>query len=216
MSAQHKDQMPALPEPFMDLHSATVRNAWVAQMHDYARAYAAALRDRIAELEADLAARQPVVAEPVANIYAEARECRACEHIGINDSSATLAACDNCEWSGPSPKEDHCPGCDEDGTMMAACPKCGALYRLLAEAKLPLPPAAAPQPATVKADVTDEWIKQIANATFEQVGEMPDDVVDGDTWDRCFARNVLAGARSLRSQQGPQAARREVQQEVKE
>ncbi|WP_232482026.1 hypothetical protein [Achromobacter denitrificans] len=70
---------------------------------------------------------------PVADMYVEARECGACGHVGINDSSDTLAACKNCDWSGDSPKEDHCPGCAQNGTMTAACPKCGSQYSLLAD-----------------------------------------------------------------------------------
>ncbi|MGY6271053.1 hypothetical protein ACXIUT_15280 [Achromobacter denitrificans] len=69
---------------------------------------------------------------PVADTYVEALECSACGHVGINDSSDTLAACKNCDWSGASPKEDHCPGCAQDGTMTAACPNCGGQYSLLA------------------------------------------------------------------------------------
>lgn len=71
-------------------------------------------------------------AEP-SKLYVEARECSSCLHVGINDSSDTLAACHSCDWSGPSPAEDHCPGCDQDGCMGSACPKCGAIYKLLAE-----------------------------------------------------------------------------------
>ena len=73
---------------------------------------------------------------PVADTYVEARECGACGHVGINDSSDTQAACKNCNWSGDSPKEDHCPGCAQNGTMTAACPKCGSQYSLLAERTL--------------------------------------------------------------------------------
>jgi hypothetical protein len=80
------------------------------------------------------------IAEPAGHIYAECRECQSCGHIGINDASDSLAACTNCDWSGDSPKEDHCPGCESDGTMTAACPKCGARYNLLADAELPVTP----------------------------------------------------------------------------
>ena len=74
-------------------------------------------------------------AEP-SKLYVEARECSSCLHVGINDSSDTLAACHSCDWNGPSPAEDHCPGCDQDGCMGAACPKCGAIYKLLAETNI--------------------------------------------------------------------------------
>jgi len=70
---------------------------------------------------------------PVAATYVETRECAECNHVGINDSSDTQAACTQCDWSGDSPKDDHCPGCARDGTMTAACPKCGGQYRLLAD-----------------------------------------------------------------------------------
>lgn len=69
-------------------------------------------------------------------VYVEARQCGHCEHIGINDSSDTDAACSACGWTGTSPVEDHCPECDAKGTMSAACPKCGSEYSLLAEANL--------------------------------------------------------------------------------
>lgn len=71
-----------------------------------------------------------------ATVYVEAHECQKCGHAGINDAHATDAACGLCEWSGPSPVEDKCPGCGEDGTMMSACPKCGSMYRLVAGADI--------------------------------------------------------------------------------
>ena len=79
-------------------------------------------------------------------VRAEAREC-SCGHVGINDSHATLAACNHCEWSGPSPKEDHCPECERDGTMCLACPECGGLYRLIAECDISVDRAALTQGA---------------------------------------------------------------------
>lgn len=69
--------------------------------------------------------------------HVECRECRNCAHVGINDESETQAACHSCEWSGDSPQEDKCPGCGDVNCMAAACPKCGALYHLLAEADVP-------------------------------------------------------------------------------
>lgn len=76
--------------------------------------------------------------------YVEARECGACGHVGINDSSDTQAACKNCDWSGDSPTQDHCPGCAQNGTMTAACPKCGSQYRLLADSTICAVLASAP------------------------------------------------------------------------
>lgn len=81
---------------------------------------------------------------PVADTYVEARECGACGHVGINDSSDTQAACKNCDWSGDSPKEDHCPGCAQNGTMTAACPECGGQYGLLADRTISAALASAP------------------------------------------------------------------------
>lgn len=90
---------------------------------------------------APLSSYEPEGEAPQAVAHAEARECSSCGHIGINDSSDTLAACHNCDWSGPSPAEDHCPGCAQGSCMGAACPKCGAIYKLLAEAKIAAPAA---------------------------------------------------------------------------
>lgn len=84
-------------------------------------------------------------AAPSATLYAEARECPDCGHIGINDDNGT-SACTHCDWSGPSPAEDHCPGCGRDGTMTSACPECGHRTTLLAEAHLPIPAQQAAQP----------------------------------------------------------------------
>lgn len=89
--------------------------------------------------------------EPAATLYVEVRECPECQHVGINDDDGT-AACTCCDWHGPSPTEDHCPGCGSDGTMTAACSKCGHRATLLASATLPVCGAAptaqaAPAPA---------------------------------------------------------------------
>jgi hypothetical protein len=71
-------------------------------------------------------------------VHVECRECRSCQHVGINDATDTKAACHNCDWSGPTPSEDHCPGCAATNCMGASCPKCGALYSLLAETGMAL------------------------------------------------------------------------------
>lgn len=80
--------------------------------------------------------------------YIEVRECSDCGHIGINDADGTKAACNTCEWQGESPVEDKCPGCNTEGTMTTACPKCGARTSLIAETTLQTeaatPAAAAP------------------------------------------------------------------------
>lgn len=89
-----------------------------------------------------------------AAIFVEARECTHCRHIGINDADEKLSACVSCDWSGPSPIEDHCAGCGRDGTMTAACPKCGSEYELIAEADI----AAAPQqPVAASEPVDGGW-----------------------------------------------------------
>jgi hypothetical protein len=72
-------------------------------------------------------------------LYVEARQCTECGHVGINDDT-DVAACNSCDWRGPSPVKDHCPGCGSDGTMTTACPECGARSILLAEAHLPIDP----------------------------------------------------------------------------
>ena len=86
-------------------------------------------------------------AEPGSSIYAECRECEDCCHIGINDSHDKDEACKSCGWSGPRPSHDKCPGCHAEGTMTAACPKCGGAYRLLNDGYISvdaaIPPAAA-------------------------------------------------------------------------
>jgi len=97
----------------------------------------------LAELSALKA--QQVGQEPV---YVECRECSGCGHVGINDSLDTHSACSRCAWIGPSPAEDKCPGCAAENVMSAACPKCGCIYRLLADAEI-----TAPQPAPAQ-DVT--------------------------------------------------------------
>lgn len=67
----------------------------------------------------------------------ECRECNDCGHVGINDAHAPDAACHSCDWSGPSPVEDKCPGCGDTNCMGAACPDCSSLYRLIASTELP-------------------------------------------------------------------------------
>lgn len=90
-------------------------------------------------------------AVPVESRY-ECRECDNCGHAGINDASTTEGACFSCEWSGPEPVEDKCPGCGDEGCMTAACPKCGARYRLVAELE------SATSPDEPVASVPDGWL----------------------------------------------------------
>ncbi|HHW2841211.1 TPA: hypothetical protein ACUUB5_004094 [Pseudomonas aeruginosa] len=76
--------------------------------------------------------------------YAEARQCVNCRHIGINDA-ADYAACHDCNWTGPEPDEDKCPGCAGENCMAAACPECGGRYDLVAEANITAPAGQVPQ-----------------------------------------------------------------------
>ena len=71
--------------------------------------------------------------------YVECRECTDCGHVGINDAHQTDATCAMCDWSGPSPVEDQCPGCGKENAMGAACPKCSGRYRILAETHVAAP-----------------------------------------------------------------------------
>lgn len=76
-------------------------------------------------------------------IYVEVRECEGCNHIGIDDAHSTLGACHECDWSGPEPVEDKCPGCGRENVIAAACPDCGSRYVLAASKEFDVP---APQP----------------------------------------------------------------------
>ncbi|MDP9557808.1 UNVERIFIED_ORG: hypothetical protein J2W65_003456 [Pseudomonas parafulva] len=80
---------------------------------------------------------------PKQRIYVEVRECEGCNHIGIDDEHKTLGACHECDWSGPEPVEDKCPGCERENVMAAACPDCGSRYVLAASKEFEVP---APQP----------------------------------------------------------------------
>jgi len=63
--------------------------------------------------------------------YVEVRQCDECLHSGLNDAATGEAACHDCDWTGPDPAADKCPGCQSENCMAAACPKCGARYVLL-------------------------------------------------------------------------------------
>lgn len=90
------------------------------------------------------------VGVPDGSIYVECRQCDVCQHGGINDAAAGLAACHDCDWTGPDPVEDKCPGCQSENCMAAACPKCGSRYVLVASEDI-----AAPATPTVKAEQPD-------------------------------------------------------------
>ncbi|HGN3088440.1 TPA: hypothetical protein ACKR7X_005668, partial [Pseudomonas aeruginosa] len=72
-------------------------------------------------------------------VYVEARQCDECQHGGINDSATGVAACHECDWTGPEPEEDRCPGCQRENCMAAACPQCGARYVLVASEEIAAP-----------------------------------------------------------------------------
>ncbi|WP_409487915.1 hypothetical protein ACK1U3_18390 [Pseudomonas promysalinigenes] len=81
-------------------------------------------------------------------IYVEVRECEGCNHIGIDDAHSTLGACHECEWSGPEPVEDKCPGCGRVNVIAAACPDCGSRYVLAASKEFEVP-AQQPHPEPI-------------------------------------------------------------------
>ncbi|WP_259364452.1 hypothetical protein [Pseudomonas aeruginosa] len=102
------------------------------------------------ELSAKIAAQRDAALARVAElengtVYVEARQCDECQHGGINDSADGLAACHDCDWTGPEPDEDKCPGCHRENCMAAACPECGGRYELVADANIAAPPAQAGQ-----------------------------------------------------------------------
>lgn len=99
---------------------------------------------RIEKLEAERDAALARVAElERGKVYVEARQCDECQHGGINDSATGVAACHECDWTGPEPEEDRCPGCQRENCMAAACPQCGARYVLVASEEIAAPVAQA-------------------------------------------------------------------------
>jgi hypothetical protein len=110
--------------------------------------------------------------------YIECRECSECQHVGINDAGQHIAACNHCPWYGPSPAEDKCPACSRIGTMGAACPRCGALYNLIAEKSITAPQGAAPSQPNIAHRLTDaeladpEYVRAYVDECFEALEEM--------------------------------------------
>ncbi len=117
-----------------------------------------ALQNEIREREAEIARLDGLVSGHTAErdaalarvaelergkVYVEARQCDECQHGGINDSATGVAACHECDWTGPEPEEDRCPGCQRENCMAAACPQCGARYVLVASEEIAAPVAQA-------------------------------------------------------------------------
>lgn len=119
--------------------------------------------------------------------YAEARMCANCWHIGINDA-ADYAACHDCNWTGPEPDEDKCPGCAGENCMAAACPECGGRYDLVAEANITAPAGQVPQ---AWLDVQAERRRQI---TAEGWTPEHDDAHSHGQMARAAACYALAGS----------------------
>ncbi|EOG9914301.1 hypothetical protein ACLMR0_003990 [Pseudomonas aeruginosa] len=119
--------------------------------------------------------------------YAEARMCANCRHIGINDA-ADYAACHDCNWTGPEPDEDKCPGCAGENCMAAACPECGGRYDLVAEANITAPAGQVPQ---AWLDVQAERRRQI---TAEGWTPEHDDLYCAAELPRAAAAYILNGA----------------------
>ncbi|WPK40563.1 hypothetical protein Paride_0333 [Pseudomonas phage Paride] len=113
--------------------------------------------DEIDRLRAERdAALARVVELERGKVYVEARQCDECQHSGINDSATGVAACHECDWTGPEPEEDKCPGCQRENCMAAACPQCGARYVLVASEEIAAPVAQAQH------SVPEEWRDMLA------------------------------------------------------
>ncbi|HCF6943973.1 TPA: hypothetical protein NIJ01_006212 [Pseudomonas aeruginosa] len=140
-----------------------------------------ALQNEIREREAEIARLDGLVSGRTAErdaalarvaelergkVYVEARQCDECQHGGINDSATGVAACHECDWTGPEPEEDRCPGCQRENCMAAACPQCGARYVLVASEEIAAPVAQAQHsvPGNAAALVRAEAKKYSLNA----------------------------------------------------
>ena len=114
---------------------------------DYERTFAFQawrhLYPQLMAARAALAQPSPAPELERSTVYVEARQCDECQHGGINDSADGLAACHDCDWTGPDPAEDKCPGCQRENCMAAACPQCGARYVLVASEEIAAPVAQA-------------------------------------------------------------------------
>ena len=95
--------------------------------------------DEIAKLGQLYTHPAPAVQKDGAKVHIEVRECEGCNHIGIDDAHSALAACHECDWSGPEPVEDKCPACDRENVIAAACPDCGSRYVLATSKTIEVP-----------------------------------------------------------------------------
>jgi Lar family restriction alleviation protein len=127
------------------------------------------------QLPAQAEAVEPDATVAAPTTYVECCECSNCGHTGINDAGSN-AACNTCEWSGPSPAKDKCPGCGRDGTMTRACPECGERYSLVCEAHIPATQA----PTAVPEDVRRYRLLQADIDVIEAGDEFLSD--DTTTW----------------------------------
>jgi hypothetical protein len=124
--------------------------------------------------------------------------CDCCGHIGINDASDGKAACNTCRWTGDSPAEDKCPGCNRVGTMTTACPECGARTSLIAETHLP---AAAPQAPAAHVDDLAALVKKLVQALRKAA---PNHVLPAQALDY-LKRQGLQGSPLRAAEAAPQA-----------
>lgn len=134
-------------------------------------------------------------------LHVECRECSNCGHIGINDSHATDASCSRCEWNGPSPKKDHCPGCHRDGTMNLACPECSHRYNTIAEGEVT-------QGAPTPAPFDFHWLVELRPA-FAHHPHFDATYYAGwmaDPMDAAKTKDPLAAARFARKEDAEQVA----------
>ncbi|MBX6349686.1 hypothetical protein ISD61_32380, partial [Pseudomonas aeruginosa] len=102
-------------------------------------------------------------------VYVEARRCDECQHGGINDSATGVAACHECDWTGPEPEEDKCPGCQRENCMAAACPQCGARYVLVASEEIAAPVAQAQHSVPAYVSYTTRPAESLAGIALRQL-----------------------------------------------
>ncbi|MFG9445566.1 hypothetical protein ACEP3I_32895 [Pseudomonas aeruginosa] len=166
------------------------RDAANARLHEVATACATAEQERdaaLAEVEADrdlvkimqeqidaLRSSEEVALARVAElekgtVYVEARQCDECQHGGINDSADGLAACHDCDWTGPEPDEDKCPGCHRENCMTAACPACGGRYVLVASDDVTAPVAQAQHSVPAYVSYTTRPAESLAGIALRQL-----------------------------------------------